>query len=336
MANSTPVVLASDQSALPSSQYGTWNVGRTWALSSITDSVTVTGTVGISGSVAISNFPATQAVTQGGAWTVNTITGFALETGGNLATLATNVPTQGQKTSAASMPVVLASDQGSLTVGLTGNNPVLTPFKMSDENQLYDDNGHLYVNPNVPDADISTGQLQQQQIAQLAQLLASGIIASGLVTVQGAVTVGNTVPVTDAGSSLTVDTGQVGGSLKVTEDADTFDDDGIRYVNPNVAGADISTGSLQQQIIQILGTILTATTANSVVSVPSPITVSNVSATALAPNASIETGGNLQRVVDNQEAILAELRVISHLVAAQGSPMSDSPDQLRSDYSLNS
>lgn len=60
MAASSPVVIASNQSAIPVSQSGTWSTGRTWTLSSGTDSV----------SAAISNFPATQAVTQSGTWTV--------------------------------------------------------------------------------------------------------------------------------------------------------------------------------------------------------------------------------------------------------------------------
>lgn len=44
-AGSVPVVLASDQSAIPVSQSGTWTTGRTWTLNSVTDSVTVTGTI---------------------------------------------------------------------------------------------------------------------------------------------------------------------------------------------------------------------------------------------------------------------------------------------------
>ena len=39
MAGSIPVVLASDQSAIPVAQSGTWSVGRTWTLSSGTDSI---------------------------------------------------------------------------------------------------------------------------------------------------------------------------------------------------------------------------------------------------------------------------------------------------------
>jgi hypothetical protein len=41
---------------------------------------------------------------------------IAKETGGNLATIATNIPAKGQALMAASMPVVIASDQGAIPV----------------------------------------------------------------------------------------------------------------------------------------------------------------------------------------------------------------------------
>jgi len=78
MANSTSIVVASNQSAIPVSQNGTWTVGRTWSLSSGTDSITAV---------------------QSGTWAVNQtqISGTAI--------------TLGQKAMAASYPVVIASDQ---------------------------------------------------------------------------------------------------------------------------------------------------------------------------------------------------------------------------------
>jgi len=71
----------------PSTQNVSGNVNIT------NSSLPVTGTFypsiqDVSGSVNVSNFPATQNVS--GNVTVNTISGFALETGGNLATIATN------------------------------------------------------------------------------------------------------------------------------------------------------------------------------------------------------------------------------------------------------
>jgi hypothetical protein len=52
MAGSVPVAIASNQSAIPASQSGTWTTGRTWSLLNTTDSVN------------IGNFPSTFGVTQ--------------------------------------------------------------------------------------------------------------------------------------------------------------------------------------------------------------------------------------------------------------------------------
>jgi len=84
MANSVPVVIASNQSAVPASQSGTWTVqpGNT----ANTTAWLVTGTGG--------TFPATQS----GTWNINNISGTvslptnaATETGGNLASIKTDV-----------------------------------------------------------------------------------------------------------------------------------------------------------------------------------------------------------------------------------------------------
>lgn len=102
MAASYPVVLASDQSAIPASQSGTWNINN------------------ISGTVSLP-------------------TGAATET--TLAAMSAKLPaTLGQKTSAASMAVVLASDQspvsitGSISVGASAgvaNAPVQNLYTSS-------------------------------------------------------------------------------------------------------------------------------------------------------------------------------------------------------------
>lgn len=61
MAGSVPVVLASDQTSIPVTQSGAWTVGRTWTLSSGTDSVSAV---------------------QSGTWNINNITGtVSLPTG---------------------------------------------------------------------------------------------------------------------------------------------------------------------------------------------------------------------------------------------------------------
>lgn len=87
MASSYPVVIASDQSAVPSSQSGTWNITN------------------ISGTVSLPTGAATS----------------ALQTTGNtsLNTIATNTPAVGQATMAASSPVVIASNQSNLPANIT-------------------------------------------------------------------------------------------------------------------------------------------------------------------------------------------------------------------------
>lgn len=115
----TPNVNVTNAS-IPVTQSGTWTTGRTWTLSSGTDSV---------------------AAVQSGTWNINNITGtVSLPTGAATeATLATRladatftsrINTLGQKTMAASTPVVIASDQSAVTVSGTvnvGNFPATQP-----------------------------------------------------------------------------------------------------------------------------------------------------------------------------------------------------------------
>lgn len=83
MANSTPVVLASDQSVIPVSQSGTWNINN------------------ISGTITLPTGAATEATLA----TMLTLAGFQAR-----------INTLGQKTMANSTPVVISSDQSALTV----------------------------------------------------------------------------------------------------------------------------------------------------------------------------------------------------------------------------
>jgi hypothetical protein len=88
-------------------------------LTTIATNTTNAGTPVVSGTVAVSNFPATQPVS--GTVTANAGTdlntsALALESGGNLASLNTKLPAQGQALAAASLPVVLpAAQQTALT-----------------------------------------------------------------------------------------------------------------------------------------------------------------------------------------------------------------------------
>lgn len=122
-------------------QSGVWSVGRTWTLSSGTDSVTVAGTVSatqgtspwvVSGTVAISG---TVAVTQSTSpWVVSgTVTA---NQGGapwsnNISQWGGTSTTLGQKVMASSVPVTLASDQSALVVTTIPGNPSLATYAAS-------------------------------------------------------------------------------------------------------------------------------------------------------------------------------------------------------------
>jgi len=107
LANSIPVAIASNQSALSvlATQLGAWSVGRTWTLSSGTDSVDVSGsTITVSGTVA---------ATQSGTWNINNISGtISLPTGAATEATLVKLPlAQGSTTSGQSGVLV----QGAVT-----------------------------------------------------------------------------------------------------------------------------------------------------------------------------------------------------------------------------
>ena len=99
MAASVPVVIASNQSAVPVS-------GTFWQA---TQPVSIAATVTIAGTV-----------TANAGTNLNTSL-LALESGGNLATIAGRTPALGQALMAASSPVVIASNQSAIPTTLSGN-----------------------------------------------------------------------------------------------------------------------------------------------------------------------------------------------------------------------
>ncbi len=126
MAASTPVVLASDQSAIPVSQSGTWNVGTVTTVSTITNvvhvddnagSLTVDGTIAVSsvgGTVTVSG---TVAATQSGSWSTGRT--WTLGSGTDTVTI---VPSGTQTVSG----TVAATQSGTWNIGTvtTITNPV--------------------------------------------------------------------------------------------------------------------------------------------------------------------------------------------------------------------
>jgi len=67
----------------------------------------------------------------------------------------------------------------STSVTVTSTISQSTPTLVQTDSQLYDDDGIPYVNPNVPGADIATGDKQSQQLAALQQI-AAGVPVSQL------------------------------------------------------------------------------------------------------------------------------------------------------------
>lgn len=135
--------------------------------------ITVVQPSGANLHVDVDNFPSVQAVSQSGTWNLNNITGTislpagaatsALQTTGNtfLSDINNKLPTLGQKTSAGSVPVVIASDQSAIpvtgTVVATGSPTGVTApafaFEVAGinpsgnlEGLLVDNSGALIVN----------------------------------------------------------------------------------------------------------------------------------------------------------------------------------------------
>lgn len=142
MANSTPVVISSDQSAIPASQSGTWNINNiSGTISLPTGAATEATLVGLSAKfntlgqktmansapVVISSDQSAIPASQSGTWNITNISGtVSLPTGaateatlaGVLTTSAfqARINTLGQKTMANSTPVVISSDQSEVQV----------------------------------------------------------------------------------------------------------------------------------------------------------------------------------------------------------------------------
>lgn len=92
----------------------------------------------------------------------------------------------------ASQPVAVsnfpATQPVSGTVAISGTvatTPSTTPTLVQNDDRQYDDDGIPYVNPNVPGADIATGDKQTQTLTLLATALPR--VVAGTVGVAGAV-----------------------------------------------------------------------------------------------------------------------------------------------------
>lgn len=160
MANSTPVVLASDQSAIPASQSGTWNITNITGTISLptgaatsanqttanTSLSTIAGAILGQGSTTAGqngNLMLGAVTTASPAYTTAQSSPLSLNTAGSLRTdntswLGSTAPTVGQKTSANSLPVVISSDQTAIPVSLpTSTTGTTSNVSRSNANQTF-------------------------------------------------------------------------------------------------------------------------------------------------------------------------------------------------------
>ena len=174
------------------------------------------------------------------------------------------------------------------------------PTVTQDDDKQYDDDGIPYVNPNVPGADIATGDKQSQQLIALQQIAAGVPVTSlpGVVISSGNVTVGNfpanqSVTVTNASLAVTGSLATTPSPLPtlVARDDAQYDDEGFPFVNTNVPGADIATGDRQQQQLDSLNRIATGVVITSIPSIAVNNLPANQSVTVT--NASLAVTGSL-------------------------------------------
>jgi hypothetical protein len=275
-------------------------------------------TQAVSGSVT-ATITGTVAVTQSGAWNVGLLAGSAV-IGGVTQSGTWSVAQSGNWTVSATQSGTWTAQQGSAPWTMAFNGP--QPVYLDDQNTVVDDQGILFVNTNVDGSDISTGSRQDVHTGLLQQ-----IVAGTPSSQQGTWS----VAATQSGTWTIQQSTSFSGPQPVYLDDqnNVLDDQGIQYVNTNVDGADISTGTRQDSQTALLQQIV----AGSPSSQQGAWTVS-VSSIPLASNTALELGGQIQRVADLMEAVLLELRVHSTMIASLAHPQPEDPERIRSDMNL--
>lgn len=289
MAGSMPVVIASNQSAIPVS-------------GPLTDTQLRATPVPVSGTVA-----------------VNVISGFATE-----ATLAARVPVNGQALMAASIPVAIASNQSALPVTGTffqGTQPVSGPLTDAQLRAVAVPVSGTFFQATQPVSIAATvavsGPLTDTQLrAAIVPVTLNDLTASGNITTQnlvpaGVATAGSAVEITLNGqNTLGVQvTGTYTGALNLqaTIDGTTWVTTSSNIIMPSNGAIQSSIASAQvgafqvnvagYQKVRISG--LAAMTGTAVVTLRASLGVvvlqagaSNVAMGTVAINAALPTGGN--------------------------------------------
>jgi hypothetical protein len=211
MAASLSVALASDQSSIPVTQSGTWTTGRTWSLSTGSDSVNAAqsgtwivqpGNTANTTAWKVDNSAVTQPISAAALPLPSGASTSALQTSGNtslsaiaasVAAIDTGTPAAlGQTTMSASMPVTIASNQASFPVKLYDSDDVGITSTFGSLN-VYVGGGTVSAGLDSEDRNYGT---PAGTTLRTASMLGVGSTA---------VSNSNPVPVSDAGGSLTVD-----------------------------------------------------------------------------------------------------------------------------------
>lgn len=275
--------------------------------------VTGTGTSGVGiprVTVSSDSFPATQAVS-------GTIT-VTQGTAANLNATVVGTVTANAGTGSFTVVQPTAANLNATVVGTVTANQGGAPWTIKPDGTGWSLTG-TSANVNVTNASIPvTGTFWQATQPVSGSVSVSNFPAIQTVSISGTI---NAAPISFIDAQ----------PVYLDDQNTLLDDDGAQIVsiNPNT---DPATGALQGQTVSVLQSNLPRTVTGSVSVIGSVSTA--VTSTPLAPNASQENAGQLQRIADLMESMLVELRVCSTLLQQQGQAVVDDADRLRNDINM--
>jgi hypothetical protein len=311
MANSSPVVIASNQSTIPVSSTGTAITSGTVIFNgtqpvsaTIGNLVSTSSTISnlVSTSSTISNLVATSGtVSFNGAQTVNlgtigTAATAANQTTGNssLSSIDTKTPALGQTTMTGSTPVVIASNQTVIPVSSTGTVPVTFSGTVTTSGTVIF-NGIQPVSATIGNLVTTSGTVSFNGVQPVSS---TGIVPTSS-TVQGSVTINNssiavTGPLTDAqlraspvpiSGSISAVNNSVASTGAAVPASATFvggsDGTNLRALKVSATGVLSTDGSATTQPVSIASTVVVSSTGTVPVSIQNSSLV--VSSTGIVP-----------------------------------------------------
>ncbi len=284
------------------SQSGIWTAARSWTLASSTDSVNV------------GNFPATQPISATALPLPAGASTSALQTTGNtaLSALNTKTPALGQAASAASSPVVIASDQTSLPVTV-GNLPAVQAVSQNGAWSV----GRTWALSSADTVSVANFPATQAVSAAALPLPAGASTAANQATGNASLSsIDTKTPALQAGQVPVVATGSVSvtnlpatqaisaAALPLPSGASTsaLQTSG----NASLASLDAKTPALQGGSVPVAITNFPATQAVSAAALPLP-TGASTAANQTTGNASLASmDGKLPAQVNGQVPVIAQ------------------------------